>query len=90
MDDKLPETDDLLPETDDLLPDCDAVQYSTDPQVISEHAFADLHLIAKQVSEIHAVLEEFRPLLGVLRPGGAGTEVQRAGIARTMRKRWGA
>lgn len=47
------------------------------------HIYEDLHTIEKKVTEMHAALEEFRPLLKVLK---SGTAVERAGLARMARK----
>lgn len=57
-----------------------------------EHVLTDLHglreevtAMARQVREMHAELEEFRPLLAMLKPNGA-SDLQRAGVLRALRK----
>ena len=49
------------------------------------HLQEDLHAVAAQVREIHAELEEFRPILAAFKPGNGASDLQRAGILRTMR-----
>lgn len=53
-----------------------------------EHLVIDLHAVAKQVAEIHAELEEFRPVLAMFKPraNGGGSDLQRAGVLRAMRR----
>lgn len=62
------------------------------PGNFEEHVLADLHDIrealgamAAQVSEMHAELEKFRPLLAMFKPNGA-SDLQRAGVLRALRK----
>lgn len=50
------------------------------------HILADLHDIAKMVSEMHAELEEFRPVLAAFKPGNGTSDLQRAGIVNKLRK----
>ena len=47
---------------------------------------ADLHDLTKMVTAIHAELEEFRPILAAFKPGNGASDLQRAGILRTMRR----
>jgi prefoldin subunit 5 len=42
--------------------------------------------IAAMVAEIHGELEQFRPVLRLLRPGNGISDVTRAGMIRGMRK----
>jgi hypothetical protein len=42
--------------------------------------------VAAQVGEMHAELDEFRPLLRLFRPGNGASDMQRAGLARSLRK----
>jgi hypothetical protein len=55
-------------------------------QALLEHLLADVHAIAKQVSEIHAELETYRPLLRMFRPGNGTSDVQRAGMVKALRR----
>lgn len=50
------------------------------------HVLADLHDIAKQVSEMHAELEKFRPVLNLFKPGNGTSDLAKAGALRSMRK----
>lgn len=50
------------------------------------HVLADLHEISKMVHAMHAELEEFRPVLAMFKPGNGASDLQRAGVWRTMRK----
>lgn len=50
------------------------------------HLLADVHALAPQVAEMHAELEEFRPLLRMFRPNGGASDLQRAGLLRAVRK----
>jgi hypothetical protein len=45
-----------------------------------------LALIAARVEEMHATLQRFRPLLDLFAPNGHGSDLQRAGVLRTMRR----
>jgi hypothetical protein len=51
-----------------------------------DHLLADLHALAPQVAEMHAELEEFRPLLRMFRPNGGASDLQRAGLLRAARR----
>lgn len=55
-------------------------------RVCLDHLQADLHAVARQVREIHAELEEFRPILAIFKPGNGASDLQRAGVLRMMRK----
>jgi hypothetical protein len=50
------------------------------------HVLADLHDIAKMVAEMHAELDEFRPVLALFKPGSKAPAVQKAGVARALRR----
>lgn len=51
-----------------------------------DHLQVDLHEVAKLVHEMHAELDEFRPLLAMFKPGNGTSDLQRAGLLRAMRK----
>lgn len=51
-----------------------------------DHLQVDLHEVAKLVHEMYAVLDEFRPLLAVFKPGSGASDVQKAGVLRALRK----
>lgn len=51
--------------------------------VWAEHLLADVHDMAKQLAEMYGLVDEFRPLLKVLK---SGTAVEKAGLARLARK----
>jgi hypothetical protein len=40
----------------------------------------------RMIREIHSVLTEFRPVLDILKPGGGSSDLQRAGVLRSIRK----
>lgn len=51
-----------------------------------EHLLEDVHTIARQVHEMHTMFEKLRPLLAMFEPNGGASDLQRAGLARTVRK----
>jgi len=62
-------------------------------QAWREHVLADLHDLAQrvaamaaQVSEMHTELEQFRPVLRMFRPGNGTSDVQRAGVLKSIRR----
>ncbi len=50
------------------------------------HVLADLHDIAKMVKEMHAELDEFRPILAMFKPGSGASDLQKAGVVRALRR----
>lgn len=52
----------------------------------TEHVIADLHHIGKMLADLHAELEEFRPLLRLFKPGNGTSDLQKAGVLRTLGK----
>lgn len=51
-----------------------------------EHVLTELHELLKLVRKLDAELEEFRPLLAMFRPGNGTSDLQRAGLVRTLRR----
>lgn len=57
-----------------------------DPGDLERHLLEDMHAIGRMITELHQDWARWRPLLAVLDPNGAATDVQRAGLLRAMRK----
>jgi hypothetical protein len=71
-------------ELDQLLRTCLGITLERVEQLIENTEM--LARMSAQVNEMHATLEQFQPVLRMFAPNGGASDVQRAGVLKTMRK----